>query len=111
LTKVSFDEAPLIIKMKYADMASHAPKCIMSEEERDEFLFWIDELEREGACISLKTLAVNGEDLFSIGIPKERIMGRVLNNLLELVVEEELPNERNELLKKGKELFELLKNS
>ena len=110
LTKVSFDEARLIIKMKYADMASHAPKCIMSEEERDEFLFWIDELEREGACISLKTLAVNGEDLFSIGIPKERIMGRILNNLLELVVEEELPNERNELLKKGKELFELLKN-
>lgn len=111
LTKVSFDEARLIIKMKYADMASHSPKCIMSEEERDEFLFWIDELELEGACISLKTLAVNGEDLFCIGIPKERIMGRVLNNLLELVVEEELPNERNELLKKGKELFELLKNS
>ena len=111
LTKVSFDEARLIIKMKYADMASHAPKCIMSEEERDEFLFWIDELEREGACVSLKTLAVKGDDLFAVGIPKERIMGRVLNNLLELVVEEELPNERNELLKKGKELFELLKNS
>ncbi|MBO7253824.1 MAG: CCA tRNA nucleotidyltransferase [Clostridia bacterium] len=111
LTKVSFDEARLIIKMKYADMASHAPKCIMSEEERDEFLFWIDELEREGTCVSLKTLAVKGEDLFSIGIPKERIMGRVLNNLLELVVEEKIPNERNELLKKGKELFELLKNS
>ncbi len=111
LTKVSFNEARLIIKMKYADMASHAPKFIMSEEERDEFLFWIDELEQEGTCISLKTLAVKGEDLFSIGIPKERIMGRILNNLLELVVEEKIPNERNELLKKGKELYGLLKNS
>lgn len=108
LTIVSFDNARLIIKIKYADMASHSHEYSMSEETKIGFLNMIDEIERESECVSLEALAVNGDDLFKIGVPKNRIMGEILNELLSLVVAEEIPNEKEILIKKAKELFSLM---
>ena len=49
------------------------------------------------SCLSLKDLAVSGHDLMALGIAGPAI-GSWLNRLLELVLEEQLPNEKALLL-------------
>ena len=105
LTKVSFEEAVLIMKIKHADMATHSPLGVMSEEKFKVYLDLIDEIKREGECVSLKSLNVNGDDLLEIGIPKSPVMGKILNMLLEEVVSETLKNEKSLLLQRAKEIF------
>ncbi len=61
----------------------------------------LEELENENACLGLKDLAVNGHDMMALGF-RGREIGHRLNALLELVVAEELPNEREALLNKVK---------
>lgn len=49
-------------------------------------------------CRSLKGLAVNGSDLLGLGLKGAEI-GKMQQRLLELVMEDELPNEKDKLLK------------
>ena len=57
----------------------------------------LEELKAEDACLSLKDLAVNGNDLMALGF-QGREIGSCLNALLEQVLEERLPNEKRALL-------------
>lgn len=57
----------------------------------------IAEILDENACFSLKDLAVNGHDLQKLGLAGKEI-GLCLNHLLEQVMEELLPNEKEALL-------------
>lgn len=50
------------------------------------------------APVSLRQLAVNGEDLTNIGVPKGREVGELLEKLLLQVIDGTLPNEREALL-------------
>lgn len=56
----------------------------------------------EGACFSLRQLAVKGNDLTALGL-RGPAVGRALEELLELVIDEKLPNERGMLLEYVKE--------
>ena len=49
--------------------------------------------------LSLKDLAVSGEDLMEIGIPKGPQLGKILNYLLEKVIDDPSLNDKNTLLK------------
>ena len=55
------------------------------------------DLKTEDACLNLKALAVNGNDLMALGFHGKEI-GSCLNFLLEQVIEEQLPNEKTALL-------------
>ena len=57
-------------------------------------------------CFSLKNLAVNGTDLIDIQVPPGPEMGKILSVLLEKVIEEELPNDKNSLLDFAKTFFQ-----
>ena len=62
----------------------------------------IAEIQAENACFCLKDLAVNGHDLMTLGYSGKAI-GTCLNRLLELVIEEKIPNEKATLLKQARE--------
>jgi tRNA nucleotidyltransferase (CCA-adding enzyme) len=49
-------------------------------------------------CFSLKDLAVNGNDLIELGVPKGVQVGEALNHLIEMVINEEVENDREVLL-------------
>lgn len=51
-----------------------------------------------GACLSLRDLAVNGNDLMAIGIPRGPGVGEMLGKLMQGVVTQQLPNTREALL-------------
>ncbi len=55
------------------------------------------EILAENACLSIKNLAVNGYDLLALGVSGPAL-GKLQRQLLNLVVEETLPNERTALL-------------
>ena len=92
----------LLLEVKRADNLAQA------EAYRDRQALirqWEDLLElvrAQGACFSLKQLEVKGGDLTALGLHGPAV-GRALNELLELVIDEKLPNERGMLLEYVKE--------
>ena len=61
------------------------------------------ELEKKTA-LSLKSLAVNGRDLMAEGIPAGKELGRILNELLDCVLEDPEMNKRETLLETAKKI-------
>ena len=57
----------------------------------------LSDLIKQKACFSLKQLAVNGDDMLSLGLSGRRV-GRTLNELLNNVIEGRLPNDKEMLL-------------
>ncbi|MBQ7328621.1 MAG: HD domain-containing protein [Oscillospiraceae bacterium] len=62
----------------------------------------IAEILQEQACLTLRDLAVNGKDLQKIGFAPGKEIGACLNLLLEQVLDEKLPNEKEVLLSAAK---------
>lgn len=58
----------------------------------------LDALMATAPCFTLKSLAVSGRDLMAAGLPKGRIVGQALAYLLDEVMAERLPNDRETLL-------------
>ena len=58
----------------------------------------VDEIRRAGDCISLKTLAVGGNDIIKPGIRPGREVGLTLARLLEMVLEDPARNTKEYLL-------------
>ena len=68
-----------------------------------------ERIEKELAAktaLSLKSLAVNGRDLMATGIPAGKELGRILNELLDCVIEDPAMNSRETLLNTAKALFQ-----
>ena len=57
-----------------------------------------EQLDADGVCCRVSQLAVNGRDLMAAGIPAGPGIRRVLEALLDGVIREEYPNERQALL-------------
>lgn len=75
-----------------------------SRETLDAALRAMDNSKKENACISINHLAIGGNDLAEIGVPKSPKMGEILGNLLYLVIEGEVENERFALLERAREM-------
>ena len=84
---------------------------IMAQSEyiREEKLERIDFIEKEfeavleeNSCLNLKGLAVNGNDIMTLGISGKKV-GAVLEYLLTQVVEDKVSNQKNELIRCAEE--------
>ncbi len=60
----------------------------------------------EGQCFKREQLAIGGAELLALGVPEGKKIGEILGALLELVIEEKLPNQRTALLNRAKALLE-----
>ena len=107
LTKLTYEDAKLIAKIRYADMKAHAEQYAFSRDYTEKVISVIDSFKKSGECVNLKTLAVTGDDLLNLGIPKGKKIGEILNILLENVLENNVPNEKRMLLKKAKEMIDI----
>lgn len=57
----------------------------------------LEKLLAEDSCLSLRQLRLNGKDLIAMGIAPGKRLGELLNALLDAVLEERVPNEREAL--------------
>ena len=64
----------------------------------------IDKILEEAACFSTRDLAVNGNDLLELGFAPGPKLGQCLAQLLRLVQEDAIPNEKTALLQKAAEI-------
>lgn len=47
----------------------------------------------------MKSLAISGRDVMRLGVPQGPLVGSVLNEVLEAVIDEQVPNSADELVK------------
>ena len=87
-----------LIQVKRADNLAQAPAYWTRQQELDLGEQLLEQVLAQNACFSLKQLAVNGRDLLALGLRGPAI-GETLEALLNRVVDGELPNDREALLK------------
>ena len=64
----------------------------------------LEQIKQENSCLQVKDLAISGTDLMEAGFAPGPQMGSILNQLLEAVLNEEVPNEATALLEKAKQI-------
>ena len=62
------------------------------------------QMDADGVCCRVSQLAVNGRDLMAAGIPAGPGLRRVLEALLDSVIREECPNDRQSLLARAQQI-------
>ena len=98
LSRFGKERTEQLLLLQTADMGS---KGTGHEEELTAFhqvRQLLDELYGEDTCLTIRDLAIDGTDLLALGFPADHTLGQCLRHLLEQVVDETLPNERNALL-------------
>ena len=94
-----------LLDLKAADNLAQAPECIDRLKGYDEIREIANAMIAENACFTLKDLAVNGGDLIKeCGYKPGKSIGETLSALLDAVISEELPNDREILLARAKEM-------
>ena len=100
LGKLGKENMERLFKIQYADTMSQ------SDYNREQKLTdlntakaHLEEIIRDNECFSLKQLSVNGKDLIENGITDGREIGGILNYLFEKVLNNELENDRQALIK------------
>ncbi len=97
LTKISVEDAKLLCEVRKADASAHAPEFPDRGAEAEQIAAIIEKIEEEARCFGLSSLAVNGRDVAALGY-KGRKIGEALEYLLSEVIDERLPNEKENLL-------------
>ncbi len=64
----------------------------------------LDDIIANEKCFSLKQLEISGGDLIEAGVPEGERIGRILNTLLNEVIDETIPNQKEALMKRAMEL-------
>ena len=103
LQKLCDEDILRLLEIKRCDRLAHAPDFRELPPDLALIPSVIDEIRAEDACLSLRTLAINGDDLMVLGIPKGKRIGEILHALLDEVIEERIPNEKKALLQAAKE--------
>ncbi|QTQ11890.1 HD domain-containing protein [Treponema parvum] len=65
----------------------------------------ISDMIKKSTALGIKDLAVNGQDLMSEGIPSGKDMGKILNSLLESVLDDPAQNNKETLLNIAKSYY------
>ena len=86
-----------LLEIQRCDRLAHAAEYAVLPEYLSKIPAIVQLIHEENACLSLKDLAVKGNDLMALGyVGKE--LGAALQALLDAVIDEDLPNEKECLL-------------
>lgn len=102
LSRLGWEQLERELELQQADMSSKGTAEPGDLEIFPEIRRMLEEIRREDSCLKVTDLAVNGEDLMALGYQGRQI-GERLHWLLEQVLEETLPNDRQTLLLAAKE--------
>ncbi len=105
INQIGFDKFMLLIEAKKADNKAKHSFVLAEIAEFDSYADTARRLMAENACMTISALAVNGTDLMKIGY-KGKDIGICLYNMLELVIDEKIENNRERLLEYAQEMRE-----
>ena len=95
---LGWDTMEELLQLQEADMRSKGTGEPQDFDQFRRIRVLLEEIRAENACLTLKDLAVNGQDMLALGLKGPQI-GKTLNALLDAVLEERLPNDREALLR------------
>ena len=95
--RLGWENVEKLLILQEADMGSKGTGKSEEMEIFPRIREILTEIKAENSCLSLKELAVNGHDLMALGYTGIAV-GQCLNALLEQVLDEKLPNEKEALL-------------
>ncbi|MBR3974200.1 MAG: HD domain-containing protein [Oscillospiraceae bacterium] len=98
MSKLGPETMDALLALQEADMGSKGTGNPEEFRQFDQLKALVAEVREEASCLTLKDLAVNGHDLMALGFSGKEI-GSCLNDLLGRVLDEQLPNEKEVLLK------------
>lgn len=81
----------------------------IKNEDIEKALKMLSQIKSDNMCYRLSHLKISGDDLIEAGIKNGELIGKILNKLLYLVINEEIENSKASLLKKAEDLLEELK--
>lgn len=96
MSKIGKDMIYDLIHIKYCDNSAQQPEYFRGEDFYKATYSMIDEIISQQECFSIKDLKINGNDLISMGFNGKEI-GKILNNVLERVINETLANNYNDI--------------
>lgn len=99
LSKLGQETTKQLLALQKADFCSKGVDGDVAEFLRAEDL--LQEVLAETPCLTVRDLAVNGQDMMALGLSGKDV-GAMLEKLLQLVLDEQLPNEKTALLQAAK---------
>ena len=100
LNKIGEDLFSTLLKVKSGDAVAHcSPHAERCMDEISEIKKIYQKILSNKQCFSLKDLAINGQDLIDLGFSEGTKIGEILNDLLEAVIDGNIQNEKQFLLK------------
>ena len=103
MQRIKDEDILRLLEIKRCDRLAHAKDFQELAPDLALIPSVIEEIRAEDACLSLKTLTVDGSDLMALGVPEGKKIGEMLHLLLDDVIEERLPNQKEALLQAAKE--------
>ena len=107
LSKIGEEMFEKLLQVQYADMMAQS---MYKREEKllnhNKTVAEFKNITEENCCLSLQDLNINGRDLLNLGIPRGKAIGSILRTLLDMVIDEEINNEKQELISKAEQLYE-----
>ena len=106
LQKIGADEMRSLFKIQRADTLAQS-LYLRREKLRsiETACAQLEDILANEKCFSLKQLEINGGDLIEMGIPEGERIGKILNALLDEVIDEKIPNQREALIKRAGEYY------
>lgn len=86
-----------LCKLKRADSLAHAPSCAHRVQLADQLEETLADVLAAGEAFSRKSLAINGNDVLALGVPRGRMVGEALDAALQAVIDDEVENSREAL--------------
>lgn len=105
MNQLGIEKLMLLLDVKLADYRAQNPDHLPERElALTKFRDVFDSVLDEAQCFSMKDLAVNGRDLIGAGIPQGTRIGAILRELLDMVINDVIENEKEVLLKAAKKM-------
>lgn len=98
MQKFSDEDIERLMEIKRCDRLAHAEGHREPVESLTAIPKLVRKIREEESCFDLSGLAVKGDDLLALGIPAGPEVGTLLHELLEKVIDGELPNDKAALL-------------
>ncbi len=105
IAKLGIETIKELFDIRKADVSAQNPKYFEECMHGNEIgLKILDEIEKADTCFTVSDLAIGGKDLEQIGIKPSPEMGRILEALLDEVMDEKINNTPEALIKRAEEL-------
>lgn len=91
INKLGYENAERYFKLKvYLD--------VENSKNFENSLKLLSQIRNNNECVCIEDMAIGGKDLIDVGVSANKNMGEVLNHLFEMVLNDEIPNEKDALI-------------